>query len=261
MDLMTIIGLIAGIGSIYYVMASGNILHMLLNPVAAILVFGGTFSATLIAYPWDIIKYAIPAFKFIFFPQKHTEAYRLRLVEQIISMAEKARRMNIESLQSDLANIENHFLAFGTRMMVDGLEPEVVMDSMHKEIYYARQHHQKVCNVFRTMATLAPIFGLLGTLIGVVQVLRNLSDPTNMGNAMAIAITTTFYGIFAANFIFLPIAIKLNEHSDNEAMSKELIAEGIGAIQNGDLPMIVRKKLDAFIISGKEESTGSSKGE
>jgi chemotaxis protein MotA len=259
MDFMTILGLIAGVGSVYYVMSSGGILHMLLNPVAAILVFGGTFSATLISYPWEILKHVIPSFRHIFLAPTSSRSYREDLIEQLITLAEKARRMNIESLQSDLPNIDNKFLAYGVQMTVDGLEPEVVRDNMEKEIVFMHQHNQKISSVFRTMATLSPIFGLLGTLIGVVQVLQNLSDPGNMGNAMAIAITTTFYGIFAANFIFLPIALKLTEQSENDIVSKELVTEGIMAIQQGDLPFIVRKKLNAFVLSHLKEPTGSEK--
>jgi chemotaxis protein MotA len=121
---------------------------------------------------------------------------------------------------------------------------------MEKEIFYTRQRHDRVTTVFRTMATLSPIFGLLGTLIGVVQVLRNLSDPSSMGSAMAIAITTTFYGIFAANFIFLPVAIKLNDQSQREIMSRELMTEGVLCIQLGDLPIAVKQKLNAFLSHG-----------
>ncbi len=103
------------------------------------------------------------------------------------------------------------------------------------------------------MATFSPIFGLLGTLIGVVQVLRNLADPSSMGSAMAIAITTTFYGIFAANFIFLPTAIKLGELNENETLRREIVAEGVLSISKGDLPIMVRKKLNAFLISYMRE--------
>lgn len=249
MDLMTLIGLVFGIVTVVLVMLSGNILHMLFNPVAALLVFGGTFSATLIAYPWDLIKQTVPSFRFMFFPESNTDEYREKLTGILTSLAEKARRNGVERLQNDLSGFEDLFLIHGMQMVIDGLEYEVVKDNMEKEILYTRQSHQKVSGVFRTMATLAPIFGLLGTLIGVVQVLRNLSDPTTMGNAMAIAITTTFYGIFAANFLFLPIAIKLNEHSERDLLTKELIAEGVLSIHRGDLPLIVKKKLNAFLSS------------
>lgn len=255
MDLMTIIGIVFGIITVLFVMASGNILHMLFNPIAAILVFGGTFSATLIAYPWDIIKQAFPAFRLMLFPERNTDQYRQELINTLTSLSEKARRLGIESLEKEIAGFKDKFLLHGIGMLIDGFEYDVVKDNMEKEILYTRLAHSKVSNLFRTMATLAPIFGLLGTLIGVVQVLRNLSDPTTMGSAMAIAITTTFYGIFAANFLFLPIAIKLNEHSERDLTSKELIAEGILSIHRGDLPLIVRKKLNAFLASHLREAS------
>lgn len=259
MDFMTIIGLFAGAATVYYVMAAGNILHMLLNPVAAILVFGGTISATMIAYPWDVLKQTIPSIRHMFLTSNHTYPGRLELIDFITSLAEKARRSNVESLQDDLANISNPFLSNGIQMLVDGLESDVIRDTLEKDVIYTKHRHQKICNVFRTMATMSPIFGLLGTLIGIVQVLKNLADPTSMGNAMAIAITTTFYGIFAANFLFLPLSIKLNEFSDKEVTTMELITEGVLAIQKGDLPMIVRKKLTAFVMSHSEGSFGTIK--
>jgi chemotaxis protein MotA len=259
MDFMTLLGIIFGVLTVYFVMSAGNILHMLLNPLAALLVFGGTFSATMIAYPWDIIKQAFPSFRVMFMSAKNTDAALQELIDLIASLAEKARRINIESLQNDLHAIDNSFMANGIQMVIDGLEPEVVRENLEKDIIYTRQRHQKVCNVFRTMATLSPIFGLLGTLIGIVQVLQNLTDPTSMGNAMAIAITTTFYGIFAANFLFLPMSIKLNDHNENDFTSKELITEGVLAIQQGDLPLIIRKKLNAFVMSHEREKKESKK--
>ncbi len=257
MDFMTIIGLLLGGATVYLVMLQGNILDMVLNPVAALLVFGGTFSATLIAYPWDLIKQTVPSFRLMFFPKRNTYEYLEEVVESLTSLAEKARRQSIESLQGDLGKIESKFFSHGMQMVIDGLDPAIVRDNMEKEILYTRQSFQKVCGVFRTMATLSPIFGLLGTLIGIVGVLRNLADPASMGSNMAIAITTTFYGIFAANFLFLPISIKLNEHSERDVLIKELIAEGIIAIHSGDLPLIVRKKLNAFLSSHIREKSES----
>jgi chemotaxis protein MotA len=230
---------------------------MMFDPLAAVLVFGGTFSATLIAYPWDVFKSAPSALRFMFFPPKHVD--NAESIDVLTKLAEKARRQSIESLESDINGISDRFMQHGVRMLIDGLDTEIIRDNLEKEILYVRQRHQKVAGVYRTMATLAPIFGLLGTLIGVVQVLRNLSDPENLGRSMAIAITTTFYGIFAANFLFLPTAIKLTEHSENEILAKELVAEGILAIQQGDLPMIVKKKLNAFMAARTRESTQPKK--
>ncbi|MCK4911377.1 MAG: MotA/TolQ/ExbB proton channel family protein [Thermodesulfovibrionales bacterium] len=258
MDLMTVIGLVAGVSTIYYVLAEGNILHLLLNPVAFVLVFGGTFSATLISYPWGTLKHIFAASRFMFIGRKHSDEDKQLLIEQMATLAEKARLQGADSLQSDAEQLNDPFLLYSIQMLVDGIEHDIIKDNMEKRLLYSHQHNQKINGVFRTMATFSPIFGLLGTLIGVVQVLRNLSDPSSMGPAMAIAITTTFYGIFAANFLFLPSAIKLGELNENETLRREIVAEGVLSISQGDLPIMVRKKLNAFLISYLREHEQSA---
>lgn len=248
MDRMTIIGLVAVILTILYVLAAGNIVHMLFNPLALIIVFGGTFSATLIAYPWAVIKEIVPSLRILLFPSKHTDRDMEDMINYLITLAEKARREGVESLGGELPRIENKFLSHGVQMLVDGLEQDVIKDNLDREIFYTRHNQQKVSGAFRTMATVAPIFGLLGTLMGVVEMLRNMSNPTSMGAAMSNAVTATFYGIFSAN-VFIPIATKLTDHSERDIISKEMIAEGVMAIQQGDVPTIVRKKLTAFIMA------------
>lgn len=258
MDLMTVIGLIGGVGTIYYVLAEGNILHLLLNPVAFVLVFGGTISATLISYPWNTLKHIFSASRFMFIGRKHSDEDKQLVIEQMAQLAEKARLNGAQSLQSDVKQLNDPFLSYSIQMLVDGMEHDVIKDNMEKRLLYSHQHNLKINGVFRTMATYSPIFGLLGTLIGVVQVLRNLADPSSMGPAMAIAITTTFYGIFAANFFFLPSAIKLGELNENETLRKEIVAEGVLSISQGDLPIMVRKKLNAFLISYLREHEQSA---
>jgi chemotaxis protein MotA len=253
MDLMTLIGLVAGVATVYYVLAEGNILHLLLNPVAFVLVFGGTISATLIAYPWSILKHISGSFRLMFFGRKHSDEDKQQLIEHMTRLAEKAKLSGVESLQADVSLSKDQFLKYGLQLIVDGIEHEMVQDILEKRLLYSHQHNQKINGVFRTMATFSPIFGLLGTLIGVVQVLRNLSDPSSMGSAMAIAITTTFYGIFAANFLFLPTAIKLGELNEDETFRNQIVAEGLLAISSGDLPIIARRKLNTFMISYLKE--------
>jgi chemotaxis protein MotA len=247
-DKMTIVGLVAVSLTILYVLSVGNIIHMLFNPLALIIVFGGTFSATLIAYPWAVIKEIAPSLRVMLFPSKHSDKDMEQSIDYLASLAERGRRDGIESLAAELPKIEDKFLAHGIQMLVDGLEHDVVRDNLSREIFYTRHNQQKVSGAFRTMATVAPIFGLLGTLMGIVDMLRNLSDPSNMGKAMSNAVTATFYGIFSAN-IFIPIATKLTDHSERDIINKEMTAEGIMAIQQGDVPLIVRKKLTAFIMA------------
>jgi chemotaxis protein MotA len=248
MDKMTIVGLVAILLTVVYVLAAGNIIHMLFNPLALIIVYGGTFSATLIAYPWAVIKEIVPSTKVLLFPSKNTDKDMEAQIDYLAQLAEKARREGIESLASEMPKINDKFLAHGVQMLVDGLDKDVVRDNLSREIFYTRHSQQKVSGSFRTMATVAPIFGLLGTLMGIVDMLRNLSDPTNMGAAMSNAVTATFYGIFSAN-IFIPIATKLTDHSERDIINKEMTAEGIMAIQQGDVPLILRKKLTAFILA------------
>jgi len=245
MDLMTILGLIMGCGAVYYVMARGQITSLLFNLSAAILVFGGTFASTLITYPFRIIKQAPKALKLVIFPSKRYTASEA--ITTLVRLAEVARRGGIGVLANEIHNLRDNFLIDGIQMVIDNLDPEMIRENLEKEIIFTRRRHQQVSGIFRTMGTYAPIFGLLGTLIGVVQVLRNLADPKTMGASMAIAVTTTFYGIFGTNFIFLPIAGKLNAHSEEELLIKEVIIEGILSIQNGEIPLIVERKLQAFL--------------
>lgn len=248
MDKMTIIGLVAILLTILYVLAAGNILHMLFNPLALIIVYGGTFSATLIAYPWAVIKEIIPSLRVMLFPSKHSDKDMEDMIAKLSSLAEKARREGVESLAGEMPKINDRFLLHGLQMLVDGLEHDVIKDNLGREIFYTRHNQQKVSGAFRTMATVAPIFGLLGTLMGIVDMLRNLSNPSSMGAAMSNAVTATFYGIFSAN-VFIPIATKLTDHSERDIINKEMIAEGIMSIQQGDVPLILRKKLTAFIMA------------
>jgi chemotaxis protein MotA len=248
MDKMTIVGLVAILLTILYVLAAGNILHMLFNPLALIIVYGGTFSATLIAYPWAVIKEIIPSLRVMLFPSKHSDKDMEDMIAKLSSLAEKARREGVESLAGEMPKISDRFLLHGLQMLVDGLEHDVIKDNLGREIFYTRHNQQKVSGAFRTMATVAPIFGLLGTLMGIVDMLRNLSNPSSMGAAMSNAVTATFYGIFSAN-VFIPIATKLTDHSERDIINKEMIAEGIMSIQQGDVPLILRKKLTAFIMA------------
>ena len=248
LDKMTIIGLVAILLTILYVLAAGNILHMLFNPLALIIVYGGTFSAIFIAYPWPVIKEILPSLRVLLFPSKHSDKDMEEMINTLSTLAEKARRDGIETLQAEIPHIQDRFLLHGVQMLVDGLEHDVIRDNLAREIFYTRHNQQKVSGSFRTMATVAPIFGLLGTLMGIVEMLRNLSNPASMGAAMSNAVTATFYGIFSAN-VFIPIATKLTDHSERDIIAKEMIAEGILSIHQGDVPLILRKKLTAFIMA------------
>ncbi|HOW29047.1 MAG TPA: MotA/TolQ/ExbB proton channel family protein [Elusimicrobiota bacterium] len=255
MDFLTLIGLGIGASAVYYVMKTSGIQELLYNMQAFVLVFGGTFASTIMTYPWAILKRVPRATLLIFFPPK-TKSPK-ETIEEIVHLSEIVKRAGIDSLEMEYDRITDRFLLDGLKMIVNGLSPDLIRENLEKEIAFTRIRHQQIANVFRSGGTYAPVFGLLGTLIGVVQILKNLTDPKSLGAAMAIAVTTTFYGIFGANFVFLPLAGKLTAHSDAEILLKEVIIEGILALQSKEVPAIVELKLQAYLAQQFRETAGS----
>lgn len=248
MDVLTLFGLIIGLGSCLFVIERTGILSIFGTDQAlwsAIMVFGGTFGATLIAVPWALMKQLPRALLRILFPRRRLTPERA--IRTLVELCEKSKRQGLDSLLQEEAVLRDPFLGTGVRSVVDGLEPDLVRENLEKEIIFTRKRHLAVSGVFQTMATVAPIFGLLGTLIGVVAVLQHLEDPKSMAASLAVAVTTTFFGIFGTNFLFLPVARKLNAYSDEEILIKEVMIEGILSIQAGELPAILTRKLEAFL--------------
>ncbi len=245
MDLMTLLGWVVGLGAIGWVLQEGGTIHFFVNVRAIVLVFGGTFGATLITYPWGILKRMPSSLLYFIFPGRRESADSL--MSRLLALSNRARRTGMESLDLDMRGTRDHFLANGLKMIADGLPPNVVRSNLEKEIYFIRLRHAEISNVFRNMATYAPIFGLLGTLVGVVEVMLNLTDPRTMGMHMAVAMTATFYGIFGANFLFLPVAGKLQSYSEQEIFLKEVTIEGILSIQRQEVPAILTRRLESYL--------------
>ena len=245
MDFMTIIGGVVGIGVVIFILSVGHMMHFLLNPEAIILIFGGTFGSVMISYPWSALRHVPSALGMMFFPPKRPAPQLL--ISTFIALAEKAKRTGAQSLAAELVNAPHPFLADGLQMMLYGLDEETMRERFEHDILSTRYRHQQVSGIFRAAGTFAPIFGLLGTLIGVVQVLRNITNPGAMGASMAVAMTASFYGLFSAIFLFLPIATKLNFYSDEEMLNRELISKGMLALVRGDTPWLVSRKLEGYM--------------
>ena len=245
MDFMTVLGWIVGLGAIGWVINDGQTAQFFLNFRAIVLVFGGTIGATLITFPWSILKRVPSSILLFVFPGRRDSADSV--MSTMIFLAGRARRSSMQSLEVDMRKAQDSFLANGLKMIADGLNANLIRASLEKEIHFIRLRHAEISNVFRNMATYAPIFGLLGTLVGVVEVLLNLTDPRTMGTHMAVAMTATFYGIFGANFLFLPIAGKLQAYSEQELFLKEVMIEGILAIQRHEGPAILTRRLQAYL--------------
>lgn len=245
MDLMTLSGITIGFGAIGYVLHHGQMIEFILNLEAFILIFGGTLGSVLITYPWSVIKQVPRGMAKALVPPKRLEPGTL--VDILVNLAERARRDGPETLAKTAGAMPHPTLEMGLRLLGAGLDYDVVRDKLEQDKLLTRQRHLRVSAVFRSAGTFAPIFGLLGTLIGVVQVLRNITDPSVMGSSMAIAMTASFYGIFSANFFFLPVAGKLNFYTEEEVLAKELITKGILAIHQGEVPWMVAQKLEDYL--------------
>lgn len=245
MDLMTILGVAVGMGVVLFVLSIGQMTHFLLNTEAIVLIFGGTLGSVMISYPWSVLQHVPRALWMMIIPPRRPEP--LLLIQTFVHLAEKARRGGVDSIAGDMGALPHPFLADCLQMLLDGLDRETIEDRCGRDIIVTRHRHTQISGVFRSAGTYAPIFGLLGTLIGVVQVLRNITNPSAMGSAMAVAMTASFYGIFSANFFFLPIANKLTFYSEEEVLSRELIAKGILSLHQGEAPWLISKKLEAYL--------------
>ena len=175
----------------------------------------------------------------------------------IIGIANVARREGLLALEDTMNDVDNVFLKKGIMLIVDGTDTELIKNILETEVYFIQSRHSEGQAMISTMAGYAPAYGMIGTLIGLIVMLKNLGDADALGPGMATALITTFYGVVLANLVFTPIAKKLKAQGDLEALQKELYIEGLLSIQEGENPRIIRDKLTAF-IARREISAGKA---
>ncbi len=250
MDLATIIGLVLGVillgGSI---LLGGNAI-IFVSLQSALVVFGGTLAGTMVSYSIsDLMK--IPQLIMIAFQQKEIDSNKI--IKILVEFAEKARREGLLALEQDVMEIDDVFLQKGVQLVVDGTDPELVRNILETKLTFLEERHANSRGIMDTMGSLAPAFGMIGTLIGLIQMLSQLDDPDQLGGGMAVALITTLYGALAANLLFIPMSNKLKVKSEEEILLKEVMIEGILSIQAGENPRIVEEKLSAFLAGTNEE--------
>ncbi len=251
MDLATIIGLLAAIGLVLSAILQGGSLMIFIDIASMIIVLGGTTGTVLIHFPFGDILGAFNVARKAFF---HKASSPIDTIEKLITYAGKARKEGILSLQSVMNEIDDEFFLKGLQMAVDGQEPEALKDMLEKEIEYVMERHEKGADIFATIAAYSPAMGMIGTLIGLVQMLQNMSDPSSIGPAMAVALLTTFYGAIIANLIANPISGKLKLRSASEVLNKTLVTEGMKAILEGENPRLMEQRLHAFVSPKERQS-------
>ncbi|NPV27808.1 MAG: flagellar motor protein [Firmicutes bacterium] len=245
MDITTIFGIIFGVTCLLtaFVLEHGQ-LGSLVQLTAFMIVFGGTIGATVVGFTLEEVKTVPQLLRVAFQEKKYDE---LGLIQQLVGIADKARREGLLSLEQVLPEIEDRFLQQALQLIIDGTDPELTRNMLETEMYAVEQRHKVGISMFEAAGGYAPTMGIIGTVMGLIQVLSNLSDPSSLGPAIAVAFVATLYGVSSANLLWLPIAAKLKNKSGKEKMIRELILEGILSIQAGENPTIIREKLMTFL--------------
>ncbi len=251
MDLATIIGLIAAFGLMLTAITQGSSLLVFIDIAALTIVVGGTFGTVLVHFPFGDIMGAVKVASKAFMHKTHSP---VDTISRLITYAGKARKEGILSLQSVMNDIDDEFFLKGLQMAVDGQEPEALKEMLEREIEYVMERHDKGAEIFSTFAAYSPAMGMIGTLIGLVQMLQTMDDPSTIGPAMALALLTTFYGAVIANVVANPIAGKLKLRSASEVLNKTLVTEGMKAILEGENPRLMEQRLHAFVAPRERQS-------
>jgi len=250
MDIATILGVISAFGLVCIAIFMGGGVQLFINVPALMIVVGGTLGATMINYPLRDVFGVFNVVKKTLFTKNISIN---ELIKRFVGFAKKSRKEGILALESEIKDVTDEFLKRGIQLSIDGLEPQEISDVLETEVDFIRSRHQMGAEIFTTMGTFSPALGMIGTLIGLVQMLQTLDDPGSIGPAMAVALLTTFYGSIMANIMCLPIAGKLRTRSKEEVLAKEMSIQGIISISNGDNPRILEQKLLAFIPPNQRE--------
>lgn len=242
MDFTTVIGLVLGtlaiIGSILY----GSPLSIFIDIPSVAVVFGGVIATTFIKWPMENIKALVATFmKSIFSTPVDAKA----MIDEIQKLAETARRESVFALEK--IPVEDKFLKKAVTLAADNRPPEVITSILSLEIAAMEDRHSKGVDMLEGIGADGPAMGMIGTLIGLVQMLQNMSDPSSIGPAMAVALLTTFYGAVIANIFAIPVAAKLKQRSKQEATKMNIIVAGVLGIVAGENPRVIREKLDSFL--------------
>ncbi|WP_147821478.1 motility protein A [Salidesulfovibrio onnuriiensis] len=248
MDIATLIGLVGGFGLIVTTILLGGNPGGFVDIPSVVVVIGGTFAATFVMFPLKAIIGTVKvAMKTLFFKSRDPN----EIIRNITALAEKARKESLVALEK--VPIEDDYLKKGILLVADGSSEALVRSVMEIELDFMKQRHRQGQGVFKGMGMMAPAFGMIGTLIGLVNMLQNLDDPSSIGPAMAVALLTTFYGAVLANVVFIPIAKKLEERSEEDSLFMQIMIEGVASVQKGEHPSVVKDKLQAFLAPALRE--------
>lgn len=263
LDLSTVIGMALGCGMVLMgmILSTGGDIGLFLalfvyQPDSAAITVGGSLGGVLISYPLERVKLLGKVLSKSAFEESQNTAYAA-LIGELTEYATEARRNGVLALDARTEEVEDNFIKNGLQLAVDGTAPEQIEEILYLEVESLQKRHEENQNVILKWAELAPAYGMIGTLVGLIAMLANLADPDSIGPAMAIALVTTMYGSMVANMFCIPLAGKLQARTKDEVQRKEMVISAILSIQNGDNPRIVKQKLMTYVSPDIREEIGT----
>ncbi len=252
MDIFAVVGLFFGITMILIgqAMEGGNIAQ-LLQITAAFIVLGGTTGAVILSFPPKTLLSAIKMLKNVFMPPKSDFN---ALITEIGGFATKARKEGIISLEKEAYNASDSLLTLGLGAVADGTDPTLVREMMENQIEQFENHVNNAAKVFESFGGYSPTLGIIGAVMGLIQVMQNLSDPSKLGAGIAVAFVATIYGLFAANLVMIPISTRIKFIFQDVMLYKNMILEGVLSIQAGESPVLIERKLHSFILDDNKDA-------
>ena len=245
MDLATIIGLVVGIFLVLgAILIGGSGFAVFLNAPSLMIVVGGAFSALLVGFPLAKVLGLFSVIKKCFLVKLQDPQDEIR---RLVELATTARRDGLLALENQLPEIEDDFLRRGLEMVITGIPKETLQKTLEIEINCVQERHTSGKKILDALGAYAPAFGMVGTLIGLVQMLQQLDDPSQIGVGMATALLTTLYGALLANLVCIPLGSKLDQRSKEELLLRELIVSGLVALVEGQAPRAAEEKLKAYL--------------
>ena len=246
MDIFAVIGMFLGIGLILLgqAMEGGNI-GQLLQITAAFIVLGGTTGAIVLSFPVDTLKNAISMLKDVYFPPKTDFK---ALITEIGGFATKARKEGIIALEKEADNATDPLLTIGLGAVADGTDPTLVREIMENQVNQLEAKVANAAKVYESFGGYSPTLGIIGAVMGLIQVMQNLSDPSKLGAGIAVAFVATIYGLFVANLVMIPLGTRIKFIYQNVILYKNMIIEGVLSIQAGESPVLIERKLSSFLL-------------
>jgi len=249
-DIATLIGLVLAFGLVVFAIGDG--IPSFIDPPSMLIVIGGTIGVVLVSYPLaDVLKIIGVVMKTIMYK---LPAARDTITE-LVEFSQVVRKEGILALESKMGDVSNPFMAKGLQMAIDGQEPTEIEDILYMEMEKLGARHTKGADIVIQVGTMAPAMGMIGTLVGLVLMLQNMSDPSSIGPSMSIALLTTFYGALIANIVALPMAAKLKSRSKDELMLHEIILTGVQSLVAGENPRVMEQKLLGFLPPKERKSS------